>query len=105
MGAPPDDDPLALAIAPPPDETAEQREARLSAEAEAKIVSERIDEQLKAERAAQRKRSQTVKVLLLGQSESGASSVHTLIRISRVPVSILTAVLSRPCRKVDNTEE
>ena len=72
MGAPPDDDPLALAIAPPPDETAEQREARLAAEAEAKTVSERIDEQLKTERAAQKKRrSHTVNVLLLGQSESG----------------------------------
>ena len=73
MGAPPDDDPLTLAIAPPPDETPEQREARLSAEAEARSISERIDEQLKTEKAAQRKRrSQTVKVLLLGQSESGA---------------------------------
>lgn len=73
MGAPPDDDPLALAIAPPLNETAEQREARLNAEAEARRISEKIDEQLRAEKAAQRKRrTQTVKVLLLGQSESGA---------------------------------
>lgn len=73
MGAPPDDDPLALAIAPPPDESPEQREARLSAEAEARRISEVIDEQLRIEKATHRKRrSQTVKVLLLGQSESGA---------------------------------
>ena len=72
MGAPPDDDPLALAIAPPPNETAEQRDARLNAEAEARRISEKIDEQLRTEKATQRKkRSQTVKVLLLGQSESG----------------------------------
>lgn len=76
MGAPPDDDPLALAIAPPPDESLEQRETRLSAEAESRKISERIDELLRTEKATQRKRrSQTVKVLLLGQSESGASFV------------------------------
>ena len=96
MGAPPDDDPLALAIAPPPDETAEQREARLSAEAEAKIVSERIDEQLKAERAAQRKRSQTVKVLLLGQSESGACLLIIVGARADEPISSASQASRRP---------
>lgn len=66
-----DDDPLTAALAPPPNETAEQKEAREAAEAEARRISEEIDEQLKAERAAQKKKKAPVKVLLLGQSESG----------------------------------
>lgn len=66
-----DHDPLAAAIAPPPDETPAARTARLRAEAEARRVSDEIDEQLKQERAARRKQRPCVKVLLLGQSESG----------------------------------
>ncbi|KAI0077025.1 G-protein alpha subunit [Panus rudis PR-1116 ss-1] len=69
MGRTVDVDPLTLAIQPPPDETPEQREARLAAEAHARRVSEEIDEKLKAERASMRKKP-PVKVLLLGQSES-----------------------------------
>ncbi|KAI0312036.1 G-alpha-domain-containing protein [Amylostereum chailletii] len=68
------DDPLAAAIAPPKDETPEQREAREKEEAEAKRISDEIDEQLKAERAALKKKKPPVKVLLLGQSESGKST-------------------------------
>ncbi|TFY81909.1 hypothetical protein EWM64_g2111 [Hericium alpestre] len=68
-----DDDPLTNAIAPPPDETPQQRAARESAEAEARRVSDEIDELLRAERNAARKRKPPVKVLLLGQSESGPS--------------------------------
>ena len=68
-----DEDPLAKLLAPPPDETPEQRAVRLQLEAEARQVSERIDEQIKAERAALKK-SKPVKVLLLGQSESGKST-------------------------------
>lgn len=70
MGRSFDEDPLTLALAPPPNETPEEREARLKAEAEAQKISERIDEQLKAERAALR-RKKPIKVLLLGQGESG----------------------------------
>ncbi|KAL6302560.1 G-protein alpha subunit [Sparassis latifolia] len=63
------EDPLTLAIAPPPNETVEERERRLRDEEEARKVSDRIDEQIKAERAALKKK-RPVKVLLLGQSES-----------------------------------
>lgn len=65
------DDPLAAAIAPPADETVEERAARERREAEAKRVSDGIDENLRAERAAAKKKRKPVKVLLLGQSESG----------------------------------
>ncbi|KAI0944664.1 hypothetical protein AcW1_002324 [Taiwanofungus camphoratus] len=73
MGRSFDEDPLTLALAPPPNETPEEREARLKAEAEDQKISERIDEQLKAERAALR-RKKPIKVLLLGQGESGKST-------------------------------
>ena len=67
-----DDDPLARAIAPPADETPEAKQARLGKEAEAKRVSDEIDEVLKKEKASMKKRqSQVVRMLLLGQSESG----------------------------------
>ena len=95
-----DEDPLSRLLAPPPNETAEERETRLRLETEARQISDRIDEQLKAERAALKK-NRPVKVLLLGQSESGAC--HTTDQ--GLPCPLLTAALSRPCRQVDNTEE
>ena len=65
------DDPLTLALAPPDDETQEQRTARVEQEARAKQISDEIDQQLRAERAALKK-SRRIKVLLVGQSESGS---------------------------------
>lgn len=65
-------DPLSQIIAPPVNETAEQRRIRERDEAEARRISEQIDEALKAEREeAKTKRNKRLKVLLLGQSESG----------------------------------
>lgn len=64
----PDDDPLTLALMPPPDETLEQRQAREAAEAEAKRVSDEIDEQIKRERENERRKRRPVKLLLLGKS-------------------------------------
>ncbi|KAH9993429.1 guanine nucleotide binding protein, alpha subunit [Russula vinacea] len=69
-----DHDPLAAAIAPPKNESSAARAARLRAEAEARRVSDEIDEQLKLDRVARRRQRPCVKVLLLGQSESGKST-------------------------------
>lgn len=69
------DDPLTLALAPPSNETSEEREVRLKKEAEAQRVSDLIDENLRAERAALKKRK-IMKMLLLGQSESGRFFRH-----------------------------
>lgn len=67
------DDPLSRALQPPADESPAEREERIRAEREAKRVSDEIDEELRKERAAFR-RKRPVRVLLLGQSESGKST-------------------------------
>lgn len=69
--SPKPDDPFYAFLRPPPGETLEQRMEREEREAEAKRRSDEIDEMLKAERAERRKRGKPVKVMLLGQSESG----------------------------------
>ncbi|KAG5729560.1 Guanine nucleotide-binding protein alpha-4 subunit [Termitomyces sp. T112] len=74
MGNSESEDPLTLAIAPPPNETPEQRTAREFAEAQAKKVSDEIDEQLRKEREGDKKKKKPVKLLLLGQSESGKTA-------------------------------
>lgn len=64
-----DVDPLSFALRPPPDESPEARQFRLQREAEAKARSNKIDELLRVEReAAKRKRGThaDVKLLLLG---------------------------------------
>lgn len=88
MGA--EHDPFAIFTTPPPDETPAEREIRLRREVEEKRVSDRIDEEIKREKAMLKKQKDIVKVLLLGQSESGKSttlkSAYTLpdIRL-RIP--------------------
>lgn len=67
-----DDDPLTVAMLPPAGETPEEALARQRREAEAKRVSDAIDDELREERAAMKKRKRPVKILLLGQAESGA---------------------------------
>lgn len=71
-------DPLSRALEPPAGETSEQRAVREAKEADARRVSERIDEQIKSEKQAKSRGKGQVKVLLLGQVESGA--LRSLIR-------------------------
>lgn len=82
MGRTGDDDPLTKAMAPPPDETEQQKLLRLKEEAEARRISDEIDEQIKEEKAAMKKRKKPIKVLLLGQSESGQSTVFAFQRLT-----------------------
>jgi hypothetical protein len=70
MGAT-DHDPLAIFTRPPPNETPTERVAREEREARARQISNQIDEQLKKDKAALKRRNELVRVLLLGQSESG----------------------------------
>lgn len=68
-----DQDPLALAMRPDPNETPEERAQREAQEREAKQVSDYIDAEIESERKRV-KYENNVKVLLLGQSESGKST-------------------------------
>jgi len=67
-----DRDPLDSILRPPVDETDEERSIRLLTEERAKRVSDAIDEAIRQERQAAKKKD-VVRVLLLGQSESGAA--------------------------------
>jgi guanine nucleotide-binding protein alpha-1 subunit len=66
-----DVDPLASALSPPPDELPDAKTIRIRREEEARRVSQAIDEAIRLERQANKK-MKIVRVLLLGQSESGA---------------------------------
>ena len=92
-------DPLAAAIAPPKNESTTARVARLRAEAEARRVSDEIDEQLKQDRAARRRQRPCVKVLLLGQSESGTFRAFLYCPGAFIPHDALVF------RKVDYAQE
>lgn len=67
-------DPLDDVLRPPIDETEEERSIRLQTEEQAKRVSDAIDEAIRQERQAAKKKD-VVRVLLLGQSESGTTLV------------------------------
>ncbi|KAJ7216564.1 heterotrimeric G protein alpha subunit, partial [Mycena pura] len=67
-------DPFYEIMRPPPDETPAQMTARLKREADAQRISDNIDEDLKRDRAAQRKARKELRILLLGQGESGKST-------------------------------
>ena len=62
-----EDDPLSRAIAPPANESPEEREVRLVSEKEARKRSEAIDEEISRQRSAEKKSPKAVKVLLLGE--------------------------------------
>lgn len=66
-----ENDPFAVFTTPPPNETPEQKAERERNEAEAQRISDKIDDEIKAERAALKKQKGIVRILLLGQSESG----------------------------------
>ena len=75
-----DIDPLAKLMEPPPGETPEERRVRQVREAESKRVSEEIDRQIQVESVAHKK-SKIIKVLLLGQAESGEYSFRQFARV------------------------
>ena len=67
-------DPLSIITAPPLGETVTERAKREAKEAEEKRVSDLIDEALKQDKSVYMSERSAIKVLLLGQSESGKST-------------------------------
>ncbi|KAJ7602960.1 heterotrimeric G protein alpha subunit [Mycena polygramma] len=78
--SPTESDPFYEIMRPPPDETPAQMTARLKREADAQRISDSIDEDIKRDRAAQRKARKELRILLLGQGESGAHPSLNVIR-------------------------
>ncbi|KAF5351270.1 hypothetical protein D9756_008226 [Leucocoprinus leucothites] len=74
-------DPLSLFTTPSESETPEERELRLQQEEEAQQISSAIDEELNR----QRKAPKPVKILLLGQSESGKSTTLKNFQLMHTP--------------------
>ncbi|KAJ7040578.1 G-protein alpha subunit [Mycena alexandri] len=70
------DDPFAAHLAPPEGETAEERALRIAAAQDAEKTSRQIDEVLAQSEKLLNKKKRDVKILLLGQSESGKTSVY-----------------------------
>ncbi|PCH44939.1 G-alpha-domain-containing protein [Wolfiporia cocos MD-104 SS10] len=64
----PTTDPLDAVLAPPPDESEQQRLERLAREAEAKRISDMIDEEIQRQEKAEKKGARPIKILLLGKS-------------------------------------
>jgi hypothetical protein len=80
-------DPFYEFMKPPIDETPAQKTARITRELDAQRTNDTIDEQIKQERANSKKDKRAIKVLLLGQSESGepqysSRSCQVLMRIA-----------------------
>ncbi|KAI0045870.1 G-alpha-domain-containing protein [Auriscalpium vulgare] len=82
------DDPLNYVLRPPEAETEAERRARVEAEQEAKRVSDSIDEELRQDKRNYDRSKQDVRLLLLGQAESGKSTLQKQFQLMYNPDSL-----------------
>ncbi|KZT65499.1 G-protein alpha subunit [Daedalea quercina L-15889] len=68
------DDPLSKALQPPPDESPDDRARRIQQQKDAQAISHSIDQDIQESRKAFERRKKAIKILLLGQAESGKST-------------------------------
>jgi hypothetical protein len=71
MSVIPSPNPFIHGFPPQKDESPQERTLREQEETRAKVVSDAIDEQIKQDRVAFRRYQKAIKILVLGQSESG----------------------------------
>ncbi|KIP09895.1 hypothetical protein PHLGIDRAFT_28734 [Phlebiopsis gigantea 11061_1 CR5-6] len=88
-----EEDPLSRVLAPPPSETAADREARLLAEAEAKRISDAIDEELQQQAKVERKGPKPTKMLLLAERASWRAVIQlNVVRSIRLILDAISDV-------------